>query len=95
MIRVRTGGIEGCAHRPPDGDTVFLDVAEVVGLKRVPEGEDDGRVVRPLEVHLHIGVVQSDPELFYVCKDTDIGVERGLILVRDTNGNIISISISI
>lgn len=50
----------------PDGDAVLQGVAEVVGFKRVPVGEEDGRVVGPLEVHLHLGVVQADPELIHV-----------------------------
>lgn len=53
-------------HSSPDGDAVFLGVAEVVGFKRVPVGEDDGRVVGPLEVHLHVGVVEADPQLIVV-----------------------------
>lgn len=61
------GGREGWAtHGSPDGDAVLQGVAEVVGFKRVPVGEDDGRVVGPLEVHLHLGVVQADPELVHV-----------------------------
>lgn len=64
-------------HRTPDGDTVFLGVAEVVGLKRVPVGEDDRRVVRPLEVHLHVGVMQANPELLDVWKEAGVGQERG------------------
>lgn len=54
---------QGVTHSSPDGDAVLLGVAEVVGFKRVPVGEDDGRVVGPLEVHLHVGVMESDPEL--------------------------------
>lgn len=47
----------------PDGDAIFLGVAEVVGFKGVPVGEDDRRVVSPLEVHLHISIMESDPQL--------------------------------
>lgn len=58
------GGWKGVlTHRAPDGDTIFWGVAEVVGFKRVPEGEDDGRVVSPLEVHLHVCVMEADPHL--------------------------------
>lgn len=64
ICRVR--GTGGVTHGSPDGDTVLQGVAEVVGFKRVPVGEDDGRVVGPLEVHLHLGVMQADPELIHV-----------------------------
>lgn len=50
-------------HCSPEGHAVFWGVAEVVGFKRVPEGEDDGSVVRPLEVHLHVCVMEANPEL--------------------------------
>lgn len=60
------GSVWGCrrvTHSSPDGDAIFLSVAEVVGFKRMPVGEDDGRVVSPLEVHLHISVMESYPQL--------------------------------
>lgn len=50
-------------HSSPDGDTIFLGVTEVVGFKWVPVGEDDGRVVSPFKVHLHVSVVEPDPQL--------------------------------
>lgn len=53
----------GVTHRSPHGDAILQGVAEVVGFERVPVGEDDGRVVGPLEVHLHFGVVEADPQL--------------------------------
>lgn len=56
-------GCGGSTHSSPDGDAIFLSVAEVVGFKGVPVGEDDGRVVSPLEVHLHISVMESNPQL--------------------------------
>lgn len=55
-------------HRPPQGHAVLWAVAEVVGFKRVPEGEDDGGVVSPLEVHLRVCVVEADPELLHICQ---------------------------
>lgn len=51
----------GVTHSSPDGDAIFLGVAEVVGFKGVPVGEDDGSVVSPFEVHLYISVVETDP----------------------------------
>lgn len=62
----RAGRVDGVTHGSPDGDAIFQSVAEVVGLKAVPVGEDDGRVVGPLEVHLHVGVVEADPELVHI-----------------------------
>lgn len=53
-------------HRTPHGDAVFLRVQEVVGLKRVPQCEDNRRAVGPLEIHLHGGIMQSDPQLFNI-----------------------------
>lgn len=53
--------VKGFTHGSPDGHTILLGVAEVVWFKGVPVGEDDGRVVSPLEVHLHIGVMEPDP----------------------------------
>lgn len=56
-------------HRSPQGHTIFWGVAEVVGFKRVPEGEDDGSVVSPLEVHLHVCVMEANPELLKICQE--------------------------
>lgn len=53
--------VQRVTHSSPDGDTIFLSVAEVVGFKGVPVGEDDGCVVSPLEVHLHISVMEPYP----------------------------------
>lgn len=58
--------VQGVTHMSPDGDAIFLGVAEVVGFKGVPVGEDDGCVVSPLEVHLHISVMESYPQLVNV-----------------------------
>lgn len=58
--------IEEVTHRPPDGDAIFLGVAEVIGFKGVPVSEDDGRVVGPLEVHLHVSVMEPNPHLVNV-----------------------------
>ena len=73
-LRPQTSGVsvraEGVTHSSPDGDAILLSVAEVVGFKRVPVGEDDGRVVGPLEVHLHISVVEADPQLVNVWQKT-------------------------
>lgn len=53
-------------HRAPHGHAIFRGVVEVVGFKRVPEGEDDGRLVSPLEVHLQVCVMEADPELLNI-----------------------------
>lgn len=60
------GGGDGVTHGSPDGDAIFRGVAEVVGFVGVPVREDDRRVVCPLEVHLHVGVVEPDPQLLNV-----------------------------
>lgn len=65
-----SAGRGGVTHSSPDGDAIFWSVAEVVGFKRVPVGEDDGRVVSPLEVHLHVGVMEPYPELVDVWRGT-------------------------
>lgn len=54
-------GAQGVTHRSPHGDAIFLGVAEVIGFKGVPVGEDDRRVIRPLEVHLYVGVMEPYP----------------------------------
>lgn len=59
-------GQGGVTHLSPDGDAIFLSVVEVVGFKRVPEGEDDGCVVGPLEDHLHVSVMEANPKLVNV-----------------------------
>ena len=53
-------------HGSPDGDTVLGGVLEVVGLKGMPVSEDDGRVVCPLEVHLHSRVMETNPQLLHI-----------------------------
>lgn len=53
-------------YRSPDSDAVLLGVVEVVGLEGVPVGEDDRSVVSPLEVHLHICVMEAYPQLLDV-----------------------------
>ena len=67
MDRVRGEGSE-VTHRAPQGDAVFWDVVEVIGLKRVPVGKNDGRAVCPLKVHLHGLVMETKPELVHLCK---------------------------
>lgn len=37
----------------------------------MPVGEDDGRVVSPLEVHLHVSVMEPDPELVSVWQEAE------------------------
>lgn len=64
------GRLSEVTHRTPHGDAVFLGVAEVVGFIRVPEGEDNGGVVGPLEVHLHFSVMEPYPHLVKVWRQT-------------------------
>lgn len=71
---------QGVTHSSPDGDAIFLSVAEVVGFKWVPIGEDNRRVVGPLEVHLHVSVVEPEPELVDVWQETQIDHQ-----LRNTN----------
>lgn len=70
------GGRRDCAtHSSPNGDAVFFDIAKIIGFKRVPIGKDDRRVIGPLEVHLHVVVMKSDPQLLNVWKDRDSQVK--------------------
>lgn len=49
------------SHRPPDGDTVFQAVTEVVGLKGVPVGETHEAPIRPLKIHLQLQIIEANP----------------------------------
>lgn len=56
----------------------------------MPVGEDDGRVVSPLEVHLHVSVMESDPELVSVWQEAGRDRQGRNDTEKDNNGSAVT-----